>query len=301
MLVLSGDTPLLTTGSARGAARRPTAALAPAPPCSRSSRPTSARYGRILRGGDGTVEAIVEAGDATPEQLELAAVQLLDLRLPRRPALAGARPAPARQRAGRALPHRRGARPRRGRRARRRARRRRPGRDRRREHARRARRRGRAAARPHQPRAHARRRRDRRPGLDLDRAGRRARAGRRRAPVHRPARRARASPRARRSARMPSRSTRRSEPARWSGPSVTFARARFSRRGAKAGTFVEIKNSRIGEGTKVPHLSLHRRRGDRRGNRTSARATITANFPHQPGRPKGRTTIGRNVRDRGRH
>ena len=30
--------------------------------------------------------------------------------------------------------------------------------------------------------------------------------------------------------------------------------------------------------------------------RTSPRATITANFPHEPGRPKGRTTIGRNVR-----
>ena len=30
--------------------------------------------------------------------------------------------------------------------------------------------------------------------------------------------------------------------------------------------------------------------------RTSAPAHITVNFPHQPGRPKGRTTIGRNVR-----
>ena len=46
------------------------------------------------------------------------------------------------------------------------------------QHARRARASSRCAARPHQPRAHARRRHDRRPELDLDRAGRRARAGR---------------------------------------------------------------------------------------------------------------------------
>ena len=65
--------------------------------------------------------------------------------------------------------------------------------------------------------------------------------------------------------------------------------------GAKAGTFVEIKNSEIGEGTKVPHLSYI---GDAElGADTNVGAgTITANFPHQPGRPKGRTTVGRNVR-----
>jgi bifunctional UDP-N-acetylglucosamine pyrophosphorylase/glucosamine-1-phosphate N-acetyltransferase len=65
--------------------------------------------------------------------------------------------------------------------------------------------------------------------------------------------------------------------------------------GAKAGTFVEIKNSRIGEGTKVPHLSYV---GDSEvGEGTNIGAgTITANFPHEPGRPKGKTTIGRNVR-----
>jgi bifunctional UDP-N-acetylglucosamine pyrophosphorylase/glucosamine-1-phosphate N-acetyltransferase len=64
---------------------------------------------------------------------------------------------------------------------------------------------------------------------------------------------------------------------------------------AKAGTFVELKNSRIGEGTKVPHLSYL---GDAEvGEGTNVGAgTITANFPHEPGRPKGRTTIGRNVR-----
>ena len=65
--------------------------------------------------------------------------------------------------------------------------------------------------------------------------------------------------------------------------------------GAKAGTFVEIKNSDIGEGTKVPHLSYI---GDAEiGAGTNVGAgTITANFPHQPGRPKGRTVVGRNVR-----
>jgi bifunctional UDP-N-acetylglucosamine pyrophosphorylase/glucosamine-1-phosphate N-acetyltransferase len=64
---------------------------------------------------------------------------------------------------------------------------------------------------------------------------------------------------------------------------------------AKAGTFVELKNSRIGEGTKVPHLSYL---GDAEvGEGTNVGAgTITANFPHEPDRPKGRTTIGRNVR-----
>ena len=65
--------------------------------------------------------------------------------------------------------------------------------------------------------------------------------------------------------------------------------------GAKAGTFVEIKNSRIGARTKVPHLSYV---GDAEiGEETNVGAgTITANFPHEPGRPKGRTRIGRNVR-----
>ena len=64
---------------------------------------------------------------------------------------------------------------------------------------------------------------------------------------------------------------------------------------AKAGTFVEIKNARIGEDTKVPHLSYI---GDAEiGEGTNVGAgSITANFPHEAGRPKGRTTIGSNVR-----
>ena len=65
--------------------------------------------------------------------------------------------------------------------------------------------------------------------------------------------------------------------------------------GAKAGTFVEIKNSRIGARTKVPHLSYI---GDADvGEDTNvAAANVTVNLSHHPGRGKGRTRIGRNVR-----
>ena len=65
--------------------------------------------------------------------------------------------------------------------------------------------------------------------------------------------------------------------------------------GAKAGTFVEIKNSEIGSGAKVPHLSYI---GDAEiGEGTNVAAgNITANLPHEPGLPKRRTKIGRNVR-----
>jgi bifunctional UDP-N-acetylglucosamine pyrophosphorylase/glucosamine-1-phosphate N-acetyltransferase len=64
--------------------------------------------------------------------------------------------------------------------------------------------------------------------------------------------------------------------------------------GAKAGTFVEIKNAEIGARTKVPHLSYI---GDAEVGEDSniAAGNITANYPHQPDRPKGRTKIGRNV------
>ncbi len=65
--------------------------------------------------------------------------------------------------------------------------------------------------------------------------------------------------------------------------------------GSKAGTFVEIKNSEIGARAKVPHLSYI---GDAEiGEDTNVAAgNITANYPHEPGRPKERTKIGRNVR-----
>jgi bifunctional UDP-N-acetylglucosamine pyrophosphorylase/glucosamine-1-phosphate N-acetyltransferase len=65
--------------------------------------------------------------------------------------------------------------------------------------------------------------------------------------------------------------------------------------GARAGVFVELKNATIGQGAKVPHLSYV---GDAEiGDETNVGAgSITANFAHQPGREKGKTTIGRNVR-----
>jgi bifunctional UDP-N-acetylglucosamine pyrophosphorylase/glucosamine-1-phosphate N-acetyltransferase len=65
--------------------------------------------------------------------------------------------------------------------------------------------------------------------------------------------------------------------------------------GAKAGTFVELKNSRIGERTKVPHLSYI---GDAEigAEANIGAGGITVNYPHEPGKPKGRTKIGRNVR-----
>jgi bifunctional UDP-N-acetylglucosamine pyrophosphorylase/glucosamine-1-phosphate N-acetyltransferase len=63
------------------------------------------------------------------------------------------------------------------------------------------------------------------------------------------------------------------------------------REGAKAGSFVEIKNSEIGPGAKVPHLSYI---GDAEvGEGTNLGAsTVTANYD---GRNKNRTKIGKNV------
>ena len=64
---------------------------------------------------------------------------------------------------------------------------------------------------------------------------------------------------------------------------------------AKAGTFVEVKNSRIGARTKVPHLS-YVGDADIGEDANIAAGNITANFPHEEGQGKQRTTIGRNVR-----
>jgi bifunctional UDP-N-acetylglucosamine pyrophosphorylase/glucosamine-1-phosphate N-acetyltransferase len=62
--------------------------------------------------------------------------------------------------------------------------------------------------------------------------------------------------------------------------------------GAKAGAFVEIKDSVIGAGAKVPHLSYVGDADVGEGANLGA-ATITANYD---GFKKSRTTIGRNVR-----
>ncbi len=61
---------------------------------------------------------------------------------------------------------------------------------------------------------------------------------------------------------------------------------------SKAGTFVEIKNSEIGAGTKVPHLSYIGDADIGEGTNIGA-GNITANYD---GRNKHRTTIGSNVR-----
>jgi bifunctional UDP-N-acetylglucosamine pyrophosphorylase / glucosamine-1-phosphate N-acetyltransferase len=61
--------------------------------------------------------------------------------------------------------------------------------------------------------------------------------------------------------------------------------------GAKAGTFVEIKNSEIGAGAKVPHLSYIGDAEVGEGSNLGA-STVTANYD---GRSKNRTKIGKNV------
>jgi len=61
---------------------------------------------------------------------------------------------------------------------------------------------------------------------------------------------------------------------------------------AKAGTFVEIKNSNVGRGSKIPHLSYVGDADIGEGSNLGA-GTITANYD---GRRKHRTTIGNRVR-----
>jgi bifunctional UDP-N-acetylglucosamine pyrophosphorylase/glucosamine-1-phosphate N-acetyltransferase len=76
------------------------------------------------------------------------------------------------------------------------------------------------------------------------------------------------------------------------GPFAYLRPGTVLRAGSKAGTFVEIKNSTIGPGTKVPHLSYI---GDADiGEDTNVGAgTITANYD---GYRKHRTTIGARVK-----
>lgn len=62
--------------------------------------------------------------------------------------------------------------------------------------------------------------------------------------------------------------------------------------GAKAGTFVEVKNSHIGEGSKVPHLAYVGDADIGPGSNLGA-GTVTANYD---GFRKNRTVIGRDVR-----
>jgi bifunctional UDP-N-acetylglucosamine pyrophosphorylase/glucosamine-1-phosphate N-acetyltransferase len=76
------------------------------------------------------------------------------------------------------------------------------------------------------------------------------------------------------------------------GPFVHLRGNTVLRSGAKAGTFVEMKNSDVGAGTKVPHLSYLGDADVGPGTNIAA-ANVTANYD---GRDKHRTTIGANVR-----
>ena len=76
------------------------------------------------------------------------------------------------------------------------------------------------------------------------------------------------------------------------GPFAYLRPGTLLRERSKAGTFVEIKNSDVGEGTKVPHLS-YIGDADIGPNTNLGAATITANYD---GTRKHRTTIGAHVR-----
>jgi bifunctional UDP-N-acetylglucosamine pyrophosphorylase / glucosamine-1-phosphate N-acetyltransferase len=76
------------------------------------------------------------------------------------------------------------------------------------------------------------------------------------------------------------------------GPFAYLRPGTILRSGAKAGTFVEIKNSDIGPGAKVPHLSYIGDADVGAGTNLGA-STITANYD---GQNKHRTTIGERVR-----
>jgi bifunctional UDP-N-acetylglucosamine pyrophosphorylase / glucosamine-1-phosphate N-acetyltransferase len=76
------------------------------------------------------------------------------------------------------------------------------------------------------------------------------------------------------------------------GPFTYLRPGTVLRERAKAGTFVEMKNSDVGERTKVPHLS-YLGDADVGPDTNLGAATITANYD---GRRKHRTTIGAGVR-----
>ena len=76
------------------------------------------------------------------------------------------------------------------------------------------------------------------------------------------------------------------------GPFAYLRPGTLLRAGAKAGTFVEVKNSDIGERAKIPHLSYIGDADVGEGANLGA-ATITANYD---GRAKHRTTVGARVR-----
>ncbi|HEY2766736.1 MAG TPA: bifunctional UDP-N-acetylglucosamine diphosphorylase/glucosamine-1-phosphate N-acetyltransferase GlmU [Solirubrobacteraceae bacterium] len=76
------------------------------------------------------------------------------------------------------------------------------------------------------------------------------------------------------------------------GPFAYLRPGAVLREGSKVGTFVEVKNSDIGPGAKIPHLSYIGDADVGEGSNLGA-GTLTANYD---GRAKHRTTIGRRVR-----
>jgi bifunctional UDP-N-acetylglucosamine pyrophosphorylase/glucosamine-1-phosphate N-acetyltransferase len=76
------------------------------------------------------------------------------------------------------------------------------------------------------------------------------------------------------------------------GPFAYLRPGTIVRHDAKVGTFVEVKNSDIGEGSKVPHLSYIGDADVGEGSNLGA-STITANYD---GRRKHRTKLGKSVK-----
>ncbi len=70
VLIACGDTPLLTADVVRSLVEAHAASGAGATMLS-ATLPDAGAYGRVLRGSDGRVERIVEARDATPQELEV--------------------------------------------------------------------------------------------------------------------------------------------------------------------------------------------------------------------------------------
>ena len=78
---------------------------------------------------------------------------------------------------------------------------------------------------------------------------------------------------------MPSSSTRPSGRTRWSGRSCYLRPGTVLDAGSKAGTFVELKNTHVGERTKVPHFS-YLGDADVGADTNVAAGNITVNLDH---------------------
>ena len=297
VLVVTGDAAAITRRAARPRSSRPTRRAAP-PRTVLSFEPADpGAYGRIVR--DARRRARRRSSRPATQASEELALREVNSSIyvfeaaKLWPALERLDPA---ERPGRALPDRHRPRARRGRRARRRPHGRRPGRGRGRQHARRARRGRGRPARPDQPRRTCSpARRSSIPATtwidptvelepDCDDP-----------PVHRPARRHARRPRRR--GRPARRRRRRRDRPRRAGRPVLLPSPRNRAGGRREGRRVrgdqELAHRRT---ARRCHTSPTSETRTSARARTSAPGNITANYPHQPGKPKGRTTIGRNVR-----